>query len=87
MRPSAICVALLLTGCTDPPAAVAPRDAAADHVDVADAADVTDHPTAPDVPGDPTRCATPDARRCDGATHLACARGVLTLTTCTGGAV
>lgn len=33
------------------------------------------------------RCATPDARRCDGATHLACARGVLTLTTCTGGAV
>ena len=64
MRPLAVCVALLLTRCTDPPAAVAPRDAAVDHVDVADVADVTDvtdHPTAPDVPSDPTRCVTPDA--------------------------
>jgi MYXO-CTERM domain-containing protein len=30
------------------------------------------------------RCATPDARRCDGANHLVCARGVLTLTPCNG---
>lgn len=67
MRLLAVCVALLLTRCTDPPAAVAPRDAATDRVDVPaeprDVVEVVDHPAALDAPTDPTRCATPDACR------------------------
>ncbi|MFO0625956.1 MAG: M28 family peptidase [Polyangiales bacterium] len=68
MRHSAACVALLLVGCTDPPAAVAPRDAAMDRGAVVDAPDTPDvapphdAPVAVDTPpADPARCATPDA--------------------------